>query len=387
MREEHSESDERPCSDIELYALGMLDGGERVRMETHVQDCAECRQELGRLQELLGLLPLAAEQVDPPEGMKKRVLDAVLRGSAPERRDSGAEGISLASSRTGEDDRDELEQDDAAELRAAKPSDAELHAGQRRAAEHRDANSLEQRAEEHRAAELYAEERRAEAEANRLQQSAEEAVNSPTSLETNEPALQKGAEAATATSATWTPSPQQQTRGWRASLTAVLAAAAAVMLLLSGVLAQRMDSLNRENKRLAAELGQTRLSLDNANSELKKAAEPFTGAAVSQVVSLKPVKDLVARGQAYILVDERGTHLIVQASKLPELKDEEAFQVWLIKGDKPVNAGTFKPSGNSGAVTFTFPGGSFDQVAITLEPDAFGATPRGEMVLAGALKV
>ncbi|SDT32261.1 Putative zinc-finger [Paenibacillaceae bacterium GAS479] len=382
MREEHSESDERPCSDIELYALGMLDGGERVRMETHVQDCAECKQELDRLQELLGLLPLAAEQVDPPEGMKKRVLNAVLRGPAPESRDSGAEGISLASSRTGENVPDELEQVDAvelrdAELRTAKPSDAELYSLEQRAEEHRDA--------EH-AAELYAEERRAETEANRLQQSAAEAMNSPASLEANEPALQKDGEAVTATSATWTPSSQQQTRGWRASLTAVLAAAAAVMLLLSGVLAQRMDSLNRENKRLAAELGQTRLSLDNANSELKKAAQPFTGAAVSQVVSLKPVKDLVARGQAYILVDERGTHLIVQASKLPELKDEQAFQVWLIKGDKPVNAGTFKPSGNSGAVTFTFPGGSFDQVAITLEPDAFGATPRGEMVLAGALK-
>ncbi|MCM3746630.1 anti-sigma factor [Paenibacillus pasadenensis] len=335
MKEHHSEPERHPCSEVELYALGLMNEEENREMDQHVLGCEYCKTELARLQELLGLLPLAAEPAEPPQGMKGRVLGAVLgRPAADLELDSQPEGEAAGASsmlKREENAGENVEEQNKSHLMEAPAPELAVEAPQARG------------------------------------ENAEAAQTADTPKQT-------------------APASAGATGRRRALLTAILAGAAAAMLLLSGILAQRMDGLNRENDRLAAELDAAKLSLDNTRSELEKAMQPFAGAAVNQIVSLKPVNKLVARGQAYILVDERGTHLIVQASRLPELKDEQAFQVWLIKGDKPVNAGTFKSSGNSGAVTFTFSGESFDQVAITLEPDAFGSAPRGEMVLAGALK-
>ncbi|PLT46849.1 hypothetical protein B8V81_1073 [Paenibacillus pasadenensis] len=327
MREGHEEENRKPCSDIDLYAMGLLEGEERERMERHIAGCSDCREELARIEELLGLLPLAAEPAEPPQGMRERVLGQVL----------------------GRPQADRLEEDAAERSEPALPPDV---FALRQDEDGTDARQqLADRNERSSAAPLSG--------ADRTERPAERAQEAPAA---------------------------EGTGRRRRLAVGALAGAAAVMLLVTGVLAQRMDSLGRENKRLSAELHASTQTLDSTIEQLRKTEQPFAGAMVSQIVSLKPVKDLVARGQAYLVVDDRGTHLIVQASRLPELKDEQAFQVWLIKGDKPVNAGTFMPTGNAGAVTFTFPGGSYDQVAITLEPDAFGQEPRGSIVLAGALK-
>lgn len=78
MREGHEEENRKPCSDIDLYAMGLLEGEERERMERHIAGCSDCREELARIEELLGLLPLAAEPAEPPQGMRERVLGQVL---------------------------------------------------------------------------------------------------------------------------------------------------------------------------------------------------------------------------------------------------------------------------------------------------------------------
>ncbi|QJC52827.1 anti-sigma factor [Paenibacillus albicereus] len=327
MREGHEGEERKPCSDIELYAMGLLEGEERERMERHVAGCSDCRRELEQIEELLGLLPLAAEPAEPPRGMRERVLGQVLGRPRAERLEN--------------------EPDDRSE--PALPPDLLLPVLQEEDARPHPPAPPEETAEE-----------------------APAAGRDRTEL----PAGRAKAAGAS----------EEGFARRRRFAVGALAGAAAVMLLVTGVLAQRMDSLGRENKRLSAELQASTQTLDSTLEQLRKTEQPSAGAMVSQIVSLKPVKDLVARGQAYLVVDDRGTHLIVQASRLPELKDEQAYQVWLIKGDKPVNAGTFKPTGNAGAVTFTFPGGSYDQVALTLEPDAFGQAPRGDVVLAGALK-
>ncbi|KKC47235.1 MULTISPECIES: anti-sigma factor domain-containing protein [Paenibacillus] len=305
------------CDNVELYAAGALDAAERAAFEEHLEQCAECGAELQELRKLMNLLPLAVDPVEPPEGMKKRVLGAVLGRS-------GAQEPGLG------------RQVDAA--RAEVDSPDEEASGRRRT----EAGSASKRS-------------------------------------------------ADAGSAAWTSNAGSGRRtaaagGRRPRLVALLAGAAAVMLLVCGTLAQRMDSLSKRNELLSGELEAAKQNLVQAQSELQEVMKPSADAAVSQIISLKPVKNMVAKGQAYIVVDAKGTHLIVQASKLPALKDSQAFQVWLIKGDKPVNAGTFKPVNGSGAITFTFQPDSFDQVAITLEPDAFGTAPRGTMVMAGGLK-
>lgn len=99
-----------------------------------------------------------------------------------------------------------------------------------------------------------------------------------------------------------------------------------------------------------------------------------------------PAKDIVAKGLATIVIDAKGTHLLVQAEQLPELKGSEAYQVWLLKDGKPYNAGTFLTQQGNGALYFTLQPRDYDTVAITLEPDAKGDTPRGKIVLAAPLK-
>ncbi|ANE48124.1 hypothetical protein SY83_19590 [Paenibacillus swuensis] len=112
---------------------------------------------------------------------------------------------------------------------------------------------------------------------------------------------------------------------------------------------------------------------------------PIQGAKTNEVVTLNPAAEgLVAKGLATIMINSKGTHLIVSAENLPELQTEEAFQVWLIKGDKVVNAGTFQSRKGSGAIFFTLEPAvpDYDQIAITLEPDAYGDLPRGKAILA-----
>lgn len=107
---------------------------------------------------------------------------------------------------------------------------------------------------------------------------------------------------------------------------------------------------------------------------------------VNQAVKLNPAAaDIVATGLATIVIDKNGTHLLVQAEQLPKLQGNEAYQVWLIKGQEKFSAGTFLSAEGTGALYYTLKNGGYDTVAITLEPDAFGDQPRGEIVLAASL--
>ncbi|MFB9328281.1 anti-sigma factor domain-containing protein [Paenibacillus aurantiacus] len=107
---------------------------------------------------------------------------------------------------------------------------------------------------------------------------------------------------------------------------------------------------------------------------------------VEQAVQLAPAAaDIVAQGLATIVIDQKGTHLVVQAENLPELQGTEAYQVWLIKEDAKVSAGTFLSEQGHGAMYYTFKPQDYDTIAITLEPDALGTQPRGQIVLAAPL--
>jgi hypothetical protein len=109
---------------------------------------------------------------------------------------------------------------------------------------------------------------------------------------------------------------------------------------------------------------------------------------LNKAVTLTPAaENIVSEGLATIVIDEKGTHLLVHADKLPALEGTEAFQVWLLKDEQPQNAGTFLPHSGQGALYYTLSDQEqdYDMVAITLEPDAHGDTPRGKMILVAAL--
>lgn len=170
-------------------------------------------------------------------------------------------------------------------------------------------------------------------------------------------------------------SPIQQSRNerrkgsglWKRVAISGLSAAVVLLGMYSFLLNQKINGLELEVARATTPTDQ-----------------PFT---IDNVVKLSPqAEDIVASGLATIIVDSRGTHLVVQAEQLPELKGTEAFQVWLLKDGKPYNAGTFLTQQGTGALMFTFDPQDYDTLAITLEPDAEGDQPEGQIVLAAPLK-
>lgn len=55
---------------LSAYALGMLDADESARVEAHLRDCADCRDELAELRQAsdeLDRLPVETFVHDPPQ--------------------------------------------------------------------------------------------------------------------------------------------------------------------------------------------------------------------------------------------------------------------------------------------------------------------------------
>ncbi len=101
-------------------------------------------------------------------------------------------------------------------------------------------------------------------------------------------------------------------------------------------------------------------------------------------VNLSPVEG-EATGTASIVKHGDETRVVVQASSLPALSNDEVYQVWLIDEDGPIRAGTFKSDSQDGAVVFTLPEGfnkDWSQVAVSHEPNADSETPLGNVLMA-----
>ena len=65
------------------YALGVLGEDERRALEAHLLTCAECSVEVRELSRVAIGLAHAVPQVDPPAGLRARVLNAALGAPAP----------------------------------------------------------------------------------------------------------------------------------------------------------------------------------------------------------------------------------------------------------------------------------------------------------------
>ena len=74
--------------DIGAYLLGALTDLERQAFESHIANCAECRDEIEQLRPAADALPRSVEQVEPPAGLKTALMEVVereAREAAPER--------------------------------------------------------------------------------------------------------------------------------------------------------------------------------------------------------------------------------------------------------------------------------------------------------------
>ncbi|SDO55530.1 anti-sigma factor [Alkalicoccus daliensis] len=69
---------EKQCDKLVDYFNGQMDDMEKEAFETHLAGCASCQEELAEWEALSSDLPYLSTPADPPEGMKKRVLDNVF---------------------------------------------------------------------------------------------------------------------------------------------------------------------------------------------------------------------------------------------------------------------------------------------------------------------
>ena len=70
---------EQFAEDLALYALGALQGEERVSLEKHLEGCAGCRRELEQLRGDMALMALSTSGPTPPRRARQRLLEAVAR--------------------------------------------------------------------------------------------------------------------------------------------------------------------------------------------------------------------------------------------------------------------------------------------------------------------
>src|SRR5260370_40815826 len=80
---------EQFAEDLALYALGALEGDEKISLEKHLEECASWRRELEQLRGDAALLALSVSGPKPPARAQTRLMDTIAhepRGQKAENR-------------------------------------------------------------------------------------------------------------------------------------------------------------------------------------------------------------------------------------------------------------------------------------------------------------
>lgn len=256
--------DRQMCDQLVDYFNDQLSEVEKHAFEKHLATCADCQEELAEWQALTDDLPYVSAAMNPPEGMKDRILSAVF-----------------------EDDTSKAEKEESMEdvVPVTPLPVKEIH----------------------------------------------------------------------------TPLKKKRTISWLPAVAAALMLSIGGNIFLASIVKNQQDDLVAQ------------------------------GEAVDQLlayVNLTPVEGN-ASGTASIVKHGDETRVVVQASSLPELSNDEVYQVWLIDDEGPKRAGTFKSDSQEGAVVFTLPEGmdrDWTQVAVSHEPNAESTTPLGNVLMASNFK-
>jgi anti-sigma-K factor RskA len=70
--------DKKMCDQLLDYYNGILSDEEKEAFEAHLKDCSSCQEELAEWQDLTTDLPYLSDEIDPPTGMKNRILTTVF---------------------------------------------------------------------------------------------------------------------------------------------------------------------------------------------------------------------------------------------------------------------------------------------------------------------
>lgn len=80
---------DRWSEDLAGYLLGALEPDDAAALERHAEGCERCRAELRRLAPAALALPEMVERLEPPPGLRRRLLAEVRADAAPVRREAG----------------------------------------------------------------------------------------------------------------------------------------------------------------------------------------------------------------------------------------------------------------------------------------------------------
>lgn len=70
---------EQIAENLPLYALGELEGEERLSLEQHLEGCADCRKELEQLRGDLAMLAFSVSGPEPPLRSRERLMNAIAK--------------------------------------------------------------------------------------------------------------------------------------------------------------------------------------------------------------------------------------------------------------------------------------------------------------------
>lgn len=84
MSDRQAMSETHDCGgEAAAYVLGALEPAEAQAFRRHLEQCAVCRDEVDTLSGVVGALPMAASQVQPPRRLRRRVVRAVRSQPRP----------------------------------------------------------------------------------------------------------------------------------------------------------------------------------------------------------------------------------------------------------------------------------------------------------------
>ena len=78
--------------DTGAYVLGALHDDEQRAFEQHLAGCEACRREVGELRMAAAMLPLAADQVAPPDALRERIMRTVREEATPQAASAAGSG-------------------------------------------------------------------------------------------------------------------------------------------------------------------------------------------------------------------------------------------------------------------------------------------------------
>lgn len=119
------------------------------------------------------------------------------------------------------------------------------------------------------------------------------------------------------------------------------------------------------------------------HKESKKQTESMVNTNDAKTIALKSMNKSKAKGQAYI--DKKTNKLMIKTDHIEPTRDNEIYQVWVIKNDKPHAAGAFSPKNNKGMVISDLNDLNIEKndiIALTLENSPNNKKPKGQMVMA-----